>query len=176
MNLKDVPPWVWIVGGIVALLALMSRASSGGGGGSYGEVTAYSPVPVDQGIIALESAKLGAKEHAFESVVGLFGARDVAARDVTVAQLSAGVENNRTAAQLNAANYRTEAERAVGFEQARTAATIVKTNADSALALSRDQGATAKSVAKTEARKDIVKTVGNTITNVVKGIGKLFGF
>lgn len=167
-GLGKIPPVVWMIGGGVALLALMTRGSGGGGGGGYGEVTAYSPVPADPGILALESSKISAKESAFESVVGLFGARDVAARDVTIAQLASSVENNRTRASATVANYRTDAEMRVGIEQAKTSSLLAQIKADSDLALSRDAGATAKYVAKKDAQKGIWGSV-------IGGVGKIFG-
>lgn len=178
-TLESMPPWVIPAAAVgVVLLALMSSRSSGAAAGGYGAVGVLEPRPADANLVALAQSEVGAKVTAFQSVVAAMSGEKLAQyhneHDIAISHIAADRDVELGSIQANVANVRTQSSLALGMEQARTAAQIVKTQGDNALALSRDQGATAKYQAKQQTKQSIAGTVGSVIKTGLGFIAKLF--
>jgi hypothetical protein len=99
------------------------------------------------------------------------GAEDISRltseRDIALTTIQTNATNLRTEAERQAALAHENTSQLLGIAGLNAEQALAKINADSALALSRDAGATAKSVAKTQARAGIVQSVTGTITNAL---------
>jgi hypothetical protein len=178
-SLEDLPPWVAIgVPLAIVGVALLSSRSNGGGGVSYGAVTAYSPVPVDAGIIALEQSTVEAKANVVNTIASIYGATDISRmaseRDIALTRIQADAQNLRTEAERQAALAHESVTQRLGLAGLDATQALARINASSALALSRDEGATRKYEAKQATKRGIADTVGGVIKSGLGFIGKLF--
>lgn len=116
-TISSLPPYAipLIAVGVVGLLLLKNN----GGGASYGVVRNYEPVPTDPGVVAMHNAEISAKTSAFESTIGMIGARDIsrisADRDIAISSLSAQADMARTNAAVAIDTYRTQVAQTLGL-------------------------------------------------------------
>jgi hypothetical protein len=168
IRLDSLPSWApfAIIGGVVVLLVVSQRG--GGGGAMVGSVTTLAPAPADPNVIAEMNAETAAREHGFDSLIGLFSTRVMSDRDVTISTLNADVQNRRTSAQLNAANYAESVRHDVGIAATDASVAIERARADASVRITDSQGATQKYVAKKENNpiNHVIDQVGNVISKL----------
>ena len=161
--LDSLPGWVIpvTIGGVV-LVAMFSKDNSR----SQSYTTAvYGPQPTDPGIISLAQSEIAAKQGVYTTALNAFISRDISAgendRDVHLASIGASTENARTAAAERVATYGLTTDQI-----------IERIRATSALDLSRDQGATAKYIARKGAQSSIWGSVLNFGSNVARAFSR----
>ena len=144
--IDSLPGWVIpaTVGGVV-LVALFSQNKSGTK--NYDTVV-YGPQPVDPGIISLAQTETTAKQSVIQTLINALTSKDIvgiqAERDFNVASLGASVANERTRAAEAVAITQSDNDTRTRIFQAQTAGKIVDS-----------QGATAKYIARKQARSNI---------------------
>lgn len=170
-TLEGLPGWVVPAIAIgVVLLALMANKNKSSGG--YSEVTAYTPIPADQGILAFETAKVNARAHLLESFASDLTQSDIfsmgSKRDIGLATINADVANTRTAAQERAAYAAEQTRQIVGkyATDAQVATATARARAD--VDVANSQGATAKYVAKKSNNplNTLIKSAGSAIAHI----------
>lgn len=162
---QSLPEWTpfAVIGGVIVLLVL-AKSGSGGGGAMVGSVTTLAPLPADPNVIAEMNAETAARASGFSDIVGLYTTRVQTSRDVAISGLNADVQNQRTRAQLAASEYSESVRHDIGIAATDASVAIEQARSSAQVRVADSQGATAKSVAKSQ---------NNPLNHLIDGVSNV---